>query len=105
MKRIVVVALLLVAIVPAMSGCAPGPNEAIIDAQQAAGFWLGLWHGLVVAITFVVSLFSDSVNIYEVNNTGGWYNFGFVLGIIIAFGGGGKRSGRVRKRETRDIRS
>ena len=105
MKRIAITATLLVVLVPTMSGCAPGPNDAIADAQQVAGFWLGLWHGLIVAVTFVVSLFTDSVNIYEVNNNGGWYNFGFVLGILIAFGGGGKGSGRARKRETRDIRS
>lgn len=105
MKRIAIAAALLVVIAPAMSGCAPGPNDAIADTQQLAGFWLGLWHGLIVAITFVISLFTDNVNIYEVNNNGGWYNFGFVLGILIAFGGGGKKSGRARKQEARDIRS
>jgi len=27
-----------------------------------------------------VSLFNPDVGIYEYNNNGGWYNFGFVLG-------------------------
>jgi len=34
------------------------------------------------------------VNFYEVHNNGGWYNFGFVLGAGILFGGGGKASSR-----------
>jgi hypothetical protein len=37
----------------------------------------------------MISLFTDSVAIYEVNNSGGWYNFGFVIGIIIGLGHGG----------------
>jgi len=27
------------------------------------------------------------VNIYEVQNDGNWYNFGFMIGVAIAFGG------------------
>lgn len=45
------------------------------------GFWMGLWHGMIAPVTFIFSLFSDSVEMYSVNNTGGWYNFGFILGI------------------------
>lgn len=52
------------------------------------GFWYGLWHGIISPITFIVSLFSDSVGIYEANNNGGWYNFGFMLGCAIILGGG-----------------
>jgi len=37
---------------------------------SVAGFWLGLWHGLIAPITFVISLFSDNVNFYEVHNNG-----------------------------------
>jgi hypothetical protein len=28
---------------------------------------------------------------YETNNNGRWYDFGFFLGVAIAFGGGGNR--------------
>ena len=56
-------------------------------APGAAGFWLGLWHGLIVPVTFVVSLFTDSVSVYEVRNVGGWYDAGFVLGALLAFSG------------------
>lgn len=76
----------LIILIVFLIGCAPN-NEKYVS--EAAGFWAGLWHGLICIITFVVGLFSDSVGIYEVNNTGSWYNFGFVLGIIISLGHGG----------------
>jgi hypothetical protein len=46
-----------------------------------AGFWSGLWHGMIAPITFFVSLFVDGVSIYETKNNGRWYEFGFMLGI------------------------
>jgi hypothetical protein len=73
--------------------CAAGPNELTSTDPEAAGFWLGLWHGLISPITFVVSLFNANVSIYEVNNNGNWYDFGFMLGVACAFSGGGGASG------------
>lgn len=46
-----------------------------------AGFWPGLWHGMIAPITFIVSLFAPGVSIYETHNNGRWYEFGFMLGI------------------------
>jgi hypothetical protein len=68
----------------------PGPNGSV------AGFWLGLWHGFILPFAFVVSLFSDKVTIYDVHNTGIWYNFGFLLGAAMIWGGGGGASARRR---------
>lgn len=48
---------------------------------KPAGFWGGLWHGIIAPITFIISLFDDGVSIYETNNNGRWYEFGFMLGI------------------------
>lgn len=65
-------------------GCAAGPNSAVhtvTSDKTIAGFWLGLWHGTIVTITFIISLFSNKVNLYEIHNNGGWYNFGFLLGV------------------------
>lgn len=45
------------------------------------GFWGGLWHGIISPITFVVGWFNHSVDVWEVNNNGGWYTFGFLLGV------------------------
>jgi hypothetical protein len=78
-----------------LAGCAAGPNPAA--GEGSAGFWLGLWHGLIVPITFVISLFTDRVNLYEVDNTGNWYDFGFFLGVVVSlsgFGGGAAARGR-----------
>lgn len=75
-----------------LSACAAGQNPyvdvASPDSEVVAGFWRGLWHGIISPITFIISLFTESVNIYEVYNSGGWYDFGFVLGAGILFGGG-----------------
>lgn len=59
-----------------------------------AGFWQGLWHGLIVPITFIISLFSKSVHMYEVHNNGAWYNCGFLLGACISLGGGARGAAR-----------
>ena len=51
------------------------------DSPELVGFWYGLWHGMIVTIAFLVSLFDSDVAIYAAYNNGGWYNFGFLLGI------------------------
>lgn len=75
-----------------LAGCAPGMNPEVGvagDTGEVAGFWLGLWHGIIAPVTFVISLFTDNVNFYEVHNNGNWYDFGFVLGAGVFLGGGG----------------
>ena len=58
-----------------------------------AGFWAGLWHGLILPITFIVSLFNENVRIYETNNNGRWYDFGFLIGVSSSVGGSGSATG------------
>lgn len=85
------VLLLTIILVISFSACAPGPNrlEKTADAEgKVAGFWMGLWHGLIAPITFIVSVFSSKVGIYDVHNSGNWYNFGFVLGAGLFLSGG-----------------
>lgn len=92
MKNIKIVSLILLMALVFLS-CTAGPNTAVGTANadgEVAGFLMGLWHGCISFITFIISLFSDKVNVYEVYNNGGWYNFGFVLGAMIAYGGGGR---------------
>lgn len=85
MKRTLLVspALLIV------SGCAASRNP--LAASSGDGFLMGLWHGLIIPFSFVISLFKDDVSIYQVANNGGWYNFGFVVGLwvlgMMIFGG------------------
>lgn len=74
-----------------LASCAAGPNHvAQVNAAHLAGFWQGLWQGLISPITFLVSLFNNSVNIYEVHNNGNWYNFGFMIGVSATFSGIGR---------------
>ncbi|MGZ4508720.1 MAG: hypothetical protein ACXVX0_15860 [Blastococcus sp.] len=79
-------AALLVLVALLAVGCAAGPNPPAPGTEEA-GFWLGLWQGFITPVTFVISLFTDNVNIYEVHNNGNWYDFGYVIGLSVAFGG------------------
>ena len=87
-----------------LGACAAGANVQLDtpDAQGTiAGFWLGLWHGMIAPITFLISLFTREVRVYEVHNVGRLYDFGFVLGLTMSFGGGGHGSGRRWRRPGR----
>ncbi len=64
-----------------------GPNSKFkMPDAEPAGFWAGFWHGSIMPIAFVISLFKPGVGIYETNNNGGWYNFGFILGASSSLG-------------------
>ena len=49
-------------------------------AGRQYGFFYGLLHGFITPVSFIGSLFKDDVAIYAVNNTGGFYDLGFLLG-------------------------
>jgi hypothetical protein len=98
----ILLALLLVVSLLLLAGCAPGANPNVsqpVKEVTVAGFWLGLWHGIIAPITFIISLFNHAVNLYEVHNNGGWYNFGFVLGLSISFGASGRGSHSIRRKK------
>ncbi len=90
MNRMLLAVICLLSVV-ALTGCLAGPNELVRtppEDGQVAGFWRGLWHGIISPVTFIISLFSRNIHFYEVHNNGNWYNFGFVIGAGILFGGG-----------------
>lgn len=59
-----------------------GPNSKYkLPDAKPAGFWAGLWHGMIIVITFIISLFDANVRIYETNNTGRGYDIGFMIGV------------------------
>lgn len=81
-----------------LAGCT-APGLPAVHLAGTPGFWLGLWHGMIFPVTFVVSLFNHSVGVYAAVNDGGWYNFGFFLGIGMSMGGGAGASARGRRRK------
>jgi len=97
MSRARTIALIAVAVL-LLAACAAGANPEVGVAPpdgDVAGFWLGLWHGFIAPITFFISLFTDGVSLYEVYNSGNWYDFGFVVGAGLLLSGGvfGRRRG------------
>jgi hypothetical protein len=89
----------LVVAVALLAGCAAGDPRFTTEAP--AGFWQGLWHGIISMITLIVGIFSDTVRVYEIDNTGGWYDFGFLGGVVCFWGGGGAK-GYHSQRSRRD---
>ena len=86
-RRIVILAAALL-----LSACAA--TQTVATTAAAPGFWLGVWHGFIFPVAFLVSLFSDQIAIYAVPNNGGWYDFGYFVGIV--FLGVGARSSKRR---------
>lgn len=88
----------LVAVLLLATACAAVPDDATrVAAPPLAGFWLGLWQGLILPITFLISLFDDGVAIYEVHNIGAWYDLGYVLGAALIFSGPARIPGLARR--------
>jgi hypothetical protein len=73
----------VVALALLLAACATQPAAA----ANAPGFWLGLLHGTIAPFSLIASLFWD-VRIYAFPNDGGWYDFGYYLGIAGTLGGG-----------------
>jgi len=92
MRKLGFVVFLSMVIMLMFSGCADVTNIEPCVAEVGAhvyGFWGGLWHGFISPIAWIGSLFSSDIAIYAVSNNGGWYDFGFGLGVTTILGGGG----------------
>jgi len=90
MKRVFILAAAL-----ALTACA-ATQQADAVAPAAPGFLLGLWHGFIFPVAWVVSLIVPKVAVYAVPNNGGWYDFGYFLGVVV-FGVGAKRGHTVTR--------
>jgi len=61
----------------------------------------GRYHGVLCRpvardhqpVTFIVSLFNDGLAIYELDNHGGWYDLGFLVGVGGSWGSAGASTG------------
>lgn len=79
------------ALIPLLSACASQVASGVEPA--APGFLLGLWHGFIFPVAWILSLFVSDIAIYAVPNNGGWYDFGYFIGVV--FLGVGARSSRT----------
>lgn len=83
--KILALCLMLIALMVLLTGCAPGDGTST-NAHPAGFFW-GVWHGWIAPISLVISLFNPNIGIYEIHNSGFWYDLGFYMAIVSGFGG------------------
>jgi len=84
----------LIALLPALALAACAAHQSVVAvAPEAPGFWLGVWHGFIFPVAWVISIFVPDVAVYAVPNNGGWYDFGYFVGIMFL----GVGSHRTRK--------
>lgn len=81
-----------------LSACAHQIDAGVAKEAGSPGFWWGLWHGFIFPWSFIGSLFSSDIAVYAVPNRGGWYDFGFFLGITV-LGGGSFFGSKKRKKD------
>jgi hypothetical protein len=79
-----------------LAACATQVSSGV--APGAPGFLLGLWHGFIFPVAWFLSLVMPDVAVYAVPNNGGWYDFGYFLGIVV-FGVGANRGRKIVYRE------
>ncbi len=84
MKKALVFILLLSALL-LLTGCLPGDGKN--NQDNPAGFLWGVWHGWMAPISLIVGLFRTEIRVYEVANTGWWYDLGFYAAVVAGFGG------------------
>ena len=89
MKRLIII----VPLAFALTACIARQGPAVVSAA-GPGFLEGVWHGFIFPVAWLLSLFTDDIAVYAVPNNGGWYDFGYFLGIVVL--GVGARSSRRR---------
>jgi len=92
--------LILILFLLVLTACTAGDPQ--FSQDNPAGFWYGIWHGIISVITLIIHVFNENVAVYEINNSGGWYDFGFLLGVICIWGGSSHVSCKTSARRQRD---
>jgi hypothetical protein len=77
---IIILRIVLMVVLCYFLGFPAPPSVEVLNNGEVMGFWYGLWHGWISIVSFIFSLWDDTVGIYAINNNGIWYNFGFLLG-------------------------
>ena len=87
-----------IGLVVLLAACARQMPDAVEHTRGTPGFLWGLWHGFVFPFAWIGSLFDRDIAVYAVPNKGGWYDFGFFLGVTVLGGGSHFSSRKVRNR-------
>jgi hypothetical protein len=66
-----------------LSSCA---TQTYSFAYDPPGFFSGLLHGFLIVFSFIGSLLTD-YRIYAFPNSGGWYDFGYLIGASMFLSG------------------
>jgi hypothetical protein len=74
--------LVLASVVIMVGSCATQP---LPTADSPPGFLSGFFHGFTLWFSLIGSTFIE-MRVYAFPNSGGWYDFGFVLGATTALG-------------------
>ncbi len=88
--RFVKLGLLALLALGLLAACATQP-AVVSQPAGPPGFLLGLVHGFISPFALIAELFSN-VRVYAYPNSGGWYDFGFLIGAAALFGGGGSQA-------------
>ncbi|WP_054025091.1 hypothetical protein [Bacillus sp. FJAT-28004] len=83
--RYLLIMVLMTFTVLSLTGCVPG--DGVNNAQHPAGFFWGIWHGWVAPISLILGIFKHHIRVYEIYNSGWWYDLGFYIAVISGFGG------------------
>jgi len=68
--------------------CAHQPSPV---AYNPPGFFMGIFNGITIIISFIGSIFMD-VRIYAFPNSGFFYDLGYLIGVGVVFAGIGGSS-------------
>ncbi len=82
-KRLALLGILLILTLTS-AACIPGDGSC--SRGNPAGFFSGIWHGWIAPISLIIGFFNRTIRVYEVYNTGWWYDLGFYAAIISGFG-------------------
>jgi hypothetical protein len=93
MRFAILLILAIVVVFAGVTGIFPEANHATEAAWcvDPSGFWSGLAHGFLLFWTALASIWFDN-GVYETCNAGGWYDFGYLLGVMFWFGGASSSS-------------
>ncbi len=75
--------LILLAVIISLTSCAPANY-----AHSEAGFFSGIWHGIIFVFSLIGKLFGANIGLYAEHNSGFFYWLGFIIGIGGLSGGG-----------------